>query len=62
MFWKRKVKVGSHIIVRPWGGAEYAVTVKELDGSGGGRRARVRGHAQVDGSWVNQAFWVREVK
>lgn len=62
MFWKRNVRVGSQIMVRPWGGAEYSVTVKAVEGSGGGKRAKVSGHAQVNGAWIGQAYWVRPVK
>ena len=61
MFWKGRVKVGSTIMVRPWGGAEYSVVVKEIRGSGRGRTARVRGHAQVDNKWIGQALWTRAV-
>lgn len=62
MFWKSRVRVGSTIIVRPWGGASYSVEVLELDGSGRGRRARVKGHDQVNGSWVNQTHWTSLVQ
>lgn len=62
MFWKGRVKAGSHIIIRPWGGAEYSVVVKEVRGSGRNRRARVSGHEQVNGQWFAQSTWTREVK
>ena len=62
MFWKGRVKVGSTIMVRPWGGAEYSVVVKEVRGSGRGRSVRVSGHAQVNDKWVGQQYWTRLVQ
>lgn len=62
MFWKGRVRVGSTIMVRPWGGAEYSVQVQELSGSGRGRKAKVKGHTQVNGEWIGQALWTRLVQ
>lgn len=61
MFWRRHVNVGSTIMIRPWGGAEYSVVVKALRGSGRKREARVSGHEQVNGRWVPQSQWTRPV-
>lgn len=60
--WKKRVKKGSMIIVRPFGRDEYSVTVASLKATGAGLAAVVRGHEQVDGNTVGQKHWVRAVR
>jgi hypothetical protein len=60
--WKKKVKKGSMIIVRPFGRDKYSVTVKELTNSGSRLAAVVEGHKQVNGNTVGEQHWVRAVR